>query len=90
MASIIDCKRILFKIGIELGVSPNLIGSRLLDKQDKKDMENGLIPLETLVCAVKLWQQAGMPNYANGKCEPYREKPDLPMSRYRGKGKNAA
>lgn len=81
-----DCKKIIFKIGLELGVSPNLIATRLLSNDDKQDMLAGLIPDETLVTAVKCWMEAGMPDYANGFTSPYRPKDDKPMQRYRGKG----
>lgn len=67
-----DCQKMLFKIGIELGVSPKLIATRLLSKEDKQDMLNGLIPVELLITAVKSWMAAGMPDYANGKYDVYR------------------
>lgn len=65
-----DCKKILFKVGIKFGVSPRLISERLLDAQDKCDMLNGEVPIEMLEVAVKAWQDAGMPDYANGHTEP--------------------
>lgn len=65
-----ECKRILFKVGIKFGVSPALISTRLLDAQDKCDMLNGEVPVEMLEVAVKAWQDAGMPDYANGHTEP--------------------
>lgn len=61
-----SCKRILFKMGIKHGVSPKLIYERLLSKEDKDDMLNGLIPLETLECFVVVWKEEGMRNYADG------------------------
>lgn len=57
-----DCKKILFKVGIKLGVSPKLISLRLLDAQDKCDMLNGEIPVEYLEVMVKAWMDAGQPN----------------------------
>lgn len=83
-----QCKKKLFNAGITLGVSPKLISNRLLSKEDKQDMLNGLIPDETLLTAVKCWMEAGMPNYANGSDERYRPDCELPMSRYRGNGKS--
>ena len=65
-----ECKKILFKVGIKFGVSPALISTRLLDAQDKCDMLNGEVPIEMLEVAVKAWQDAGMPDYANGHTEP--------------------
>lgn len=79
-----DCQRKLFRIGIELGVSPKLISTRLLSKEDKQDMLDGLIPDEALFVHVKCWIEAGMPNYSEGQTEPYKPSSDLPMSRYRG------
>lgn len=49
-----------------------LISTRLLSKQDKDDMLNGLVPVETLMTAVKCWMKAGMPDYANGNTDPYK------------------
>lgn len=81
-----ECQRQLFQIGIKIGVSPKLISTRLLSKQDKEDMLAGLIPPESLMAAVKIWVQNKMPDYANGHTEPYRREAELPMSRYRGIG----
>lgn len=50
-------------------------------------MLNGLVSVESLMTAVKCWMKSKMPDYANGKFEPYREKTDKPMQRYRGMGK---
>lgn len=61
-----DCKRILFKVGLQFGVSPKLISERLLDVQDKCDMLNGEMPIEFLEIAVKAWMDAGQPDYAKG------------------------
>ena len=69
-----QCQKILFKIGIELGVSPKLIATRLLSKEDKQDMLDGLIPIDSLVTAVRVWMMNGMPDYANGKFEAYTPK----------------
>jgi len=33
-----ECKKILFTVGIKLGVSPKLISTRLLNDLDKSDM----------------------------------------------------
>lgn len=76
-----DCKRILFKVGIKFGVSPKLISERLLDTKDKSDMLNGEIPIEYLELAVKAWQDAGMPDYANGQDTPYLEEVKTGLNR---------
>ncbi len=79
-----ECQRQLFKIGIELGVSPKLISTRLLSKDDKDDMVRGLIPIDSLVTAVRVWMGNGMQDYANGSYERYKPRSELPMKRYRG------
>lgn len=61
-----QCQKKLFNIAIKLGVSPKLIATRLLSDEDKADMLNGLINDETLVTAVEVWKEAGMPDYAKG------------------------
>ena len=70
-----------------LCVKAELISTRLLSKEDKQDMLDGLVTDEALYTHVKCWMEAGMPNYAEGKTEPYRPDVDLPMARYRGNGK---
>lgn len=83
-----QCKKKLFNIGIKLGVSPNLISTRLLSLDDKNDMLSGLISDEALECHVLAWKESEMPDYANGHTSPYRPLSDLPMKRYRGIGKS--
>lgn len=68
-----ECKNLLFKLAIKHGVAPNLISERLLSKSDKEDMLNGLLPFETLDCAVKLWANYGMCNYSDGSGGWYRD-----------------
>jgi hypothetical protein len=65
-----ECKRILSKIGFEVGVSPKLIATRLLSEDDKQDMMNGDLSIEALTCHVKVWKANGMADYANGNTEP--------------------
>jgi hypothetical protein len=67
-----ECQKILFKIGIELGVSPKLIATRLLSEEDKQDMMNGDLSIEALTCHVKAWKENGMADYANGNTEPMK------------------
>lgn len=66
-----ECKRMLFKLGLKHGVSPSLISSRLLCKEDKNDMLQGLVSFDTLDCAVAVWKEYGMCNYADGSGKPY-------------------
>jgi len=82
-----ECKKKLFNLGIKYGVSPRLISERLLSKEDKNDMLNGLIPDDALDCHVKVWKQYGMCNYADGTGTQYTPPEEKPMSRYRGYGK---
>jgi hypothetical protein len=65
-----ECQKILFKIGLELGVSPKLIATRLLSEADKQDMINGDLTTEALIAHVKVWKANGMADYANGNTEP--------------------
>ncbi len=67
-----QCKKKLFKLGIKYGVSPNLIATRLLSRDDKHDMLNGLFTDEFLDCHVKVWKEFGMCNYADGSGKPYK------------------
>lgn len=78
------CKKILFNLGIQLGVSPRLISTRLLSDDDKQDMINSLISQDELETAVKVWMNNNMPDYANGKLEPYMALYDDKVRRYRG------
>lgn len=71
-----------------LCVKAELISTRLLSKYDKEDMVQGLIPIDSLVTAVKVWMSHGMQDYANGSYERYKTQIDLPMQRYRGFGKS--
>ena len=69
-------------------VKAELISTRLLSKDDKRDMLNGLVSDKTLITAVKCWIEAGMPNYTNGDTERLKPEIELPMRRYRGYGKS--
>lgn len=66
-----DCKKMLFKLAIKHGVAPKLISERLLSKDDKEDMLQGVITYEALDCAVSVWKEYGMCNYADGTGKPY-------------------
>jgi len=63
-----------------------LISSRLLIKQDKEDMLNGLVSSQMLETAVKCWMKAGMPDYVNGKNEPYVTGGEPVGRKYKGYG----
>ena len=68
-----ECKRMLFKLAIKHGVAPKIISERLLSKEDKEDMLNGLISFETLDCAVQAWKECGMCNCAESPGRPYSD-----------------
>ena len=70
--SVMECKRKLFNLGIKYGIAPRLISERLLSKEDKQDMLNGLVPADALETAVRCWMAAGMPDNANGLDDPYK------------------
>jgi len=60
-----ECKKILSKIGFKLGVSPSLISTKLLSKEDKKAMLEGLISEEILELYVSVWKSTGMQDMVN-------------------------
>jgi hypothetical protein len=66
-----ECKKMIFNVGIKLGVSPNLIATRLLSDLDKSDMLAGLINIVELEAHVEVWEGNGMPDYAHGLTETY-------------------
>jgi hypothetical protein len=66
-----DCKKMLFKLAIKHGVSPTLISERLLSKEDKEDMLQDLITIDTLDLFVKVWKEYGMCNHVDGSMKPY-------------------
>lgn len=66
-----QCKRMLFKVAIKHGIAPKLISERLLSKEDKEDMLNGLVSFDTLDAHVAVWKEYGMCNYADGSMKPY-------------------
>ena len=71
--TVADCKKMLFKLAIKHGVAPKLISERLLSKEDKEDMLQGLVSFETLDCFVKAWIEYGMCNYADGSGKQYED-----------------
>jgi len=79
------------QLGFKYGVSPRLISERLLSREDKNDMLNGLVPLEALELAVDVWKHYGMCNYSDGSGKPYKAPAVCPMKNFigRGWGKNA-
>jgi len=68
-----ECKKMLFKLAVKYGVPPKLISERLLSKEDKEDMLNGLVSFDTLDCFVKVWKEQGMCNYADGTGKWYED-----------------
>lgn len=70
-----ECKKMLFRTGIKLGVSPKLISELLLDDIDKKLMMDGFIEIVELECHTEAWKRSGMPDYAHGKSIPLERTP---------------
>ncbi len=67
------CKAIIRRVAKRLGVEPKLITTRLMSDDDKEDMRQGNLPTEVLELHVKLWMDAGMPDYRHGKTIPLKE-----------------
>jgi len=70
MLTVDECKKIISKIGLRLGVSPKLITTRLLDEEDKVNMMTASFEIVELEAAVKVWRDNGMPDYVTRKTEP--------------------
>ena len=85
--SVEQCKDLLKIVGKMLCVKAELISTRLLSKEDKEDMLAGKVSIESLVTAVRVWRDHGMPNYAEGSYSRYMPPENLPMRQYRGNGK---
>jgi hypothetical protein len=68
-----ECKSLIFKAGIKYGVSPTLISTKLLSKQDKNDMLEGSIDRECLETAVRIWIAAGIPDWVRSELEPLQQ-----------------
>lgn len=66
MIPIEQCKNIISKVAWKLGVSPNLITTKLLDDNDKQDMMNGELTREILEIHVKEWLLNDKPDYRKG------------------------
>lgn len=65
-----ECQSIIFKLGIQFGVPPRLISTRLLDDIDKGDMMAGELSIEALTSAVGAWKANDMPDYCNNTPAP--------------------
>lgn len=76
--SVEQCKDLLKIVGKMLCVKAELISTRLLSKEDKQDMMDGNVPIESLITHVTVWMENGMPDYANGKTDPYKPPPEKP------------
>jgi hypothetical protein len=84
--SVEQCKDLLRIVAKMMCVKAELISTRLLSIDDKQDMVAGLLPVDCLITGVRTWCKAGMPDYANGKFDVYREIVEKPMKRYRCHG----
>lgn len=65
-----DCKKIISKLGFELGVSPRLVILRLLSEEDKVDMMEGNLSIDALRCHIEVWRDNDMPDYVKGQDAP--------------------
>lgn len=70
--SVEQCKDLLRTVARAMCVRADLISTRLLSAEDKQDMLNGDLPIESLMTHVKVWKEYGMCNYADGSGTPYR------------------
>lgn len=60
-----DCKRLISRVGLDLGVSPMAISLRLLSHQDKRGLLSGEVTEDCLRAHVQLWIANGKPDYVN-------------------------
>lgn len=60
------CKDLLRMIAKMMCVKAELITTRLLSDADKQDMLNGDLQIESLITAVRVWRDNGMPHYRDG------------------------
>lgn len=63
--SVEQCKDVLRTVARMFCVKPEWISTKLLSQDDKQDMQNGELPLDSLICHVKLWIEHGMRDYVN-------------------------
>lgn len=69
------CEDIIKYVAKKLGIELKLIATRLMSEDDKNDMRNGELPIESLECHIKSWVQNGIPDYAHGLTEPMENSP---------------
>ena len=62
--------RILSKLGFALGVSPNLIITRLLDDNDLTNAMIAGLDISSLRASIAVWRDNGFCDYAHGKTVP--------------------
>lgn len=55
-----ECRKMIFKAGIKLGVSPKLISLGLLNELDKSDLMQGLVSQDALESYAEVWRDSGM------------------------------
>lgn len=54
-----ECQTIVFKLSVKFGVPPREIMDKLLSDDDKKDMMDGVIDVETLEAHMDVWVKNG-------------------------------
>lgn len=75
--SVEQCKHLLTLIAKKHCVRASLISTRLLSSDDKQDMLNGEIPMESLENHVEVWKEGGMSDLSNGKTRRFNEFYDI-------------
>lgn len=60
-------------IGKKHCVKASLLSTRLLSKEDKQDMLNGELPMDSLENHVIVWKQNGMADCTNGNLMPFND-----------------
>lgn len=61
-----ECKKLIFRVAIQCGVSPNLITTKLLSDDDKQDMRNGELSEIAPLCHVTTFREAEFPSRKTG------------------------
>ncbi len=69
--SVEQCKDVLRTVGKMFCVKPEWISTKLLSSDDKEDMKNGELPIESLIAHVKVWVEHGMLDYVSPKFDVY-------------------
>lgn len=69
-----ECQSIVFKLSVKFGVPPREIMEKLLSDDDKKDMMDGSLDVETLEAHTEAWVKSGKRDLV-GRPKPIPEPP---------------